>query len=83
MNDQNNSVTDLEKLRKRAERRLTPGGKWDIASMTTENIATMIHELETHQIELQMQNEALHRLQAQLVEARDQYADLYDCAPVG
>ena len=83
MNEKDSSVTKLHELRKRAEQRLTKGGKWDLARMTTEDVATMLYELETHQIELEIQNEEMRRIQEQLVEMRDQYATLYDCAPVG
>jgi PAS domain S-box-containing protein len=83
MNKKDLSETKLHELRKRAEQRLTTGGKWDIARMTTEDVATMLYELETHQVELEMQNEEMHKLQEQLVEMRDQYATLYNCAPVG
>ena len=74
---------EWDALRERAERRLTTAGRQDIAQMSTEDIAVVMHDLETHRIELEMQNEELRQAQVSLVEARDQYAELYDFAPVG
>ncbi len=43
----------------------------------------LLQELRTHQTELMMQNRTLREAQQLLEMARDRYADLYDCAPVG
>lgn len=51
--------------------------------MPLKDINELIHELEVHQIELEMQNEELRQAQIDLEAARDKYADLYDFAPVG
>ncbi|MEI6210823.1 MAG: ATP-binding protein [bacterium] len=50
---------------------------------TPEATRAMWHELEVHQIELEMQNEDLRRAQQALGAERERYFDLYNLAPVG
>jgi len=69
-------------LRRKAEKRLKEKkeGFTDGEGRAPEKI---IHELEVHQIELEMQNEALRETHLALEESRNKYIDLYDFAPVG
>jgi PAS domain S-box-containing protein len=47
------------------------------------DISKLVHELEVHQAELEIQNEELHRVQIELTAAHDHLYDLYEFAPVG
>ena len=42
----------------------------------------LVHELQKHQIELNLQNEELRRAQEETDAAEAKYADLFDCAPI-
>ena len=42
----------------------------------------LLHELQVHQIELEMQNDALRLAHAELGASRERYIDLYDFAPI-
>ena len=70
------------KFRKRAKTTLEREAIED-SDMSPEEARKLVHELRTHQIELEIQNEELRQAQEELVESRDQYSDLYDFAPVG
>lgn len=73
-------------LRRQAEARLlnTPAPMLaDIDSLSQEEARKVLHELQVHQIELEMQNEELRDAHVALDFERARYFDLYDLAPVG
>lgn len=78
VNKQNDS---FDELRKRAEDKLSqlPSGK----ELSEEEMRRVVHDLRVHQIELEMQNDALREAQAELLESNSRYTDLYEFAPVG
>jgi PAS domain S-box-containing protein len=72
----------FKKLRSRAAKSL---GKraGDLGNSPVEDVKKLIQELRVHQIELEMQNDELRKVQVELAESRDRYSDLYDFAPIG
>jgi PAS domain S-box-containing protein len=70
----------LEDLRKLAEAKLKNKA---VPQRQDMDIAELVTELRTHQIELEMQNEQLRQTQIELEESRSKFSDLFDFAPVG
>jgi PAS domain S-box-containing protein len=68
-------------LRARAEAQLAKK-RPDVARLPEQDAQKVVHDLQVHQVELEMQNEELLRAQEALEEARDRFADLYDFAPL-
>jgi PAS domain S-box-containing protein len=71
-----------EALRKAAEKQLASEKAWLPPPVDLDNLK-LIHELQVHQIELEMQNELLAETFAQVDALRAKYQDLYEFAPVG
>jgi PAS domain S-box-containing protein len=70
-------------LRREAEQRLRDKEAMPAQSMAEVDARALVHELQVHQIELEMQNEELLRAQVALQEVSDKYHDLFDFAPIG
>ena len=82
MKESGTELRQLKALRHRAEALLHEKPQ-ALSDIPPEDMQQLIHELQVHQIELEMQNEELRRTQSKLAEARDKYFDLYEFAPVG
>lgn len=69
-------------LRKRAEDALVTQTA-RLEKLSKQDIKRLVHELGTHQIELEIQNEDLSRALGELEDVSRRYKDLYDFAPIG
>jgi diguanylate cyclase (GGDEF)-like protein/PAS domain S-box-containing protein len=69
-------------LRQQAEEKLSKQQE-KTQPLTRADTLRIIHDLQVHQIELEMQNEELMQARAEVEETYRQYTDLYDFAPVG
>lgn len=75
--------TRSSNLRSSAEKILKKREAARTAPRVEEDPRKLLHELQVHQIELEMQNEELKRAREQIETALERYMDLYDFAPVG
>ena len=74
--------TPENKLRKRAEARLKKMAS-HVLPETFQDSQRLLHELQVHQIELEIQNEELRHARDEIEAGLARYIDLYDFAPVG
>ncbi len=70
-------------LRRRAEKRFRTQKTASVGATAETDVVALVHELQVHQIELEMQNEELRAAQAAIEEASQKYRNLFDFAPVG
>jgi PAS domain S-box-containing protein len=78
-------MEDASDLRRRAEERFAAHRDHAIADVayTPSEVQRLLHELQVHQIELEMQNEELERARVEVEDGLGRYTDLYEFAPVG
>ncbi|MGB9080280.1 MAG: ATP-binding protein [Desulfuromonadaceae bacterium] len=75
-------ITAKAGLRRHAEEQLHAKAA-NLLPRSVEETQRLVHELEVHQIELEIQNEELLQAREELELSRNKYAELYDFAPIG
>lgn len=73
----------LESLRQRAEMQLSEKMFKEFDNALDYDVKEIVHELQVHQIELELQNEELRNANILVENAMTKYYELYDFAPVG
>jgi PAS domain-containing protein len=83
MSKEEKDFTDAQMLRMKAEEQLKKDKKQMSFPVTETDIKKLLHELQVHQIELEMQNEELRHAYETSEVALKKYTLLYDLSPMG
>ena len=83
MNNEEQNLTDARTMRVKAEKLLKDKQDKDVTSANETDAKKLLHELQVHQIELEMQNEELRQANETAEAALKKYTMLYDFAPMG
>ena len=83
MSDEELDFTDARMLRLKAEEKLKDKQKKTDGPVLESDVKKLLHELQVHQIELEMQNEELRQANETAEMALKKYTMLYEFAPMG
>lgn len=83
MNTGANEHNRNDRFRHRAEAILARRLDGEELHQSVEDVAELLHELQVHEVKLEMQNEELQKSRLAVEQSRNEYARLYDLAPVG
>ena len=83
MSDEELDFTDAQMLRMKAEEQLKVKQKKASIPVIETDMKKLMHELQVHQIELEMQNDELRQAYETAETALKKYTMLYDLAPMG
>ncbi|MCX6267017.1 MAG: hypothetical protein NTW16_06615 [Bacteroidetes bacterium] len=83
MNNDTQNPTEAQMLRIKAEERMKEKQQSGINHPIESDVKKLLHELQVHQIELEMQNEELRQANETAEAALKKYTMLYDFAPMG
>jgi PAS domain-containing protein len=84
MKNENGEPNQNGDLRRQAEECLKEGRSSPAGSKEEgKDALALVHELQVHQIELEMQNEEIQHARDEMEAGLEKYSDLYEFAPVG
>lgn len=83
MKNKKNRPSNAATLRQNAEAKLKEKQREAVLPVIEPDKEKLVHELQVHQIELEMQNQELHEAREKTETTLNKYTELYDFAPVG